>query len=311
MTSQQEPLLRARAANETLMNQILGQDDADSKPSEGNFGESMYARMYQGGSKRAEQVETEVKRSEIPDRPVDIDDIDLIWDNPEMMHGRRQDVLDIIQKRMRGELRDDQEEVDDTKSGSKTRVPLFPKAAPQPSKPDQSQSALQDSNVLESLFSGPLQKNDKSFKELIEQNREKRRLEDDKFDRAVNALNTMQNNPQSRAERVAQKKAVYVTDIQKMGVNPNSIIGSNATTKKDKFLGTAAPPVTTKLEEKITHNSKFFRLTAAGSKSEQETSSTAADFRNHRGKRLYFPKNNKADQLQKEQEARKLEIKEW
>jgi len=118
------------------MNQILGQDDADSKPSEGNFGESMYARMYQGGSKRAEQVETEVKRSEISDRPVDIDDIDLIWDNPEMMQGRRQDVLDIIQKRMRGEIRDDQEEVDDTKSGSKTRVPLFPKAAPQPSKPD-------------------------------------------------------------------------------------------------------------------------------------------------------------------------------
>ena len=73
----------------------------------------------------------------------------------------------------------------------------------------------------------------------------------------------MQNtNSQSRSDRVAQKKAVYVTDIQKMGVNPNSIIGSNAaTTKKDKFLG-AAPIGATKLsiEEKISHNSKFFRF---------------------------------------------------
>lgn len=30
------------------------------------------------------------------DGVTDIDDIDLMWDNPERMHGRRQDVLDMI-----------------------------------------------------------------------------------------------------------------------------------------------------------------------------------------------------------------------
>ena len=63
-------------------------------------------------------------------------------------------------------------------------MPLFPKTHPttqlhrhaqEGSINEDRQTALQESNVLEQLFSGPAKKNDKTFREIIEENREKRR----------------------------------------------------------------------------------------------------------------------------------------
>lgn len=114
-------------------------------------------------------------------------------------------------------------------------------------------------------------------------------MEDEKYDKSIRTLNAIQN-PQSRA---AQKKAVYVTDIQKMGVNPNSIIGANAATKKDKFLSTAPLGQTSlSLEEKITHNSKFFRFTSQTSTNQQETTMSQSEQRSRRP-RLQLHKNSK------------------
>ena len=52
---------------------------------------SVYARMYPGSNK-----EQSIWKDAEPNEPIRIEDIDLLWDQPEKRVGRSQDILNMI-----------------------------------------------------------------------------------------------------------------------------------------------------------------------------------------------------------------------
>ena len=110
---------------------------------------------------------------------VNHEDIDFFWDNNEETVGRSEDILTMMQRRMQNNGQQPQPEWSEDpepaqKPRNQPRPSLFPKASV-PKNPNgvgaENQSALSDSNALETLFKAPELRNSKTFIEIIEHNR--------------------------------------------------------------------------------------------------------------------------------------------
>jgi len=114
------------------------------------------------------------------------------------------------------------------KTGPVQRESLFPKSQ---TKREPSDSALQDSNELQTLFANPQLRNSKSFKEIIEQNREVLSQKDESYRKAGKILGYPQ-----------QTKHVIVGDVTAVQAGKGGLLQQSATTmiggSSYKFLGT-------------------------------------------------------------------------
>ena len=155
---------------------------------------------------------------------------------------------------------------------SKAQVPLFPKKGGNQPKAV-NEDALNDSNALEALFTAPELKNTKSFKAIIEQNREMMGTKDPGYKKAEEKLLSLQNPALSHIARTA----VYVQDaIVNAGKTSTPFTSGFKETpsafQQSKFLGTPASSAssssvnsTTTMagrDDKLNHNSKFFKLSS-------------------------------------------------